>query len=90
MHDLLSRVVFSRDHRWSPNRMSAYLDGELASRERHRLERHVGECAVCRRLLRGLRLVLDALHRLPTPEGGRDPVQLAASVRARLGEPPAS
>jgi anti-sigma factor RsiW len=90
MRAFLSRVAFWRDHRWAPERMSAYLDGELLARQRQRMERHVGECSVCRRLLGGLRLVVDALQRLPTPEGGRDPVQLAGSVRARLGEPSAS
>jgi hypothetical protein len=31
---------------------------------------------------------MAALHRLPAPNGGADPMQLAASVRLRLGEPP--
>jgi len=68
--------------------MSAYVDGELSERGRTRIERHLGECAECRRLLAGLRLVLDALHCLPTPTGEADAVRLAASVRLRLNEPP--
>ena len=89
MHDLLHRLRFRRDHRWTPTRMSAYLDAELAARDRARLERHVAECAECRRLLRGLRQVTDALHRLPPAEGS-DAVELAASVRLRLDTPPTS
>ena len=50
--------------------MSDYLDGELAASGRARMERHLGECAECRRLLAGLRAVVDGLHRLPAPSGG--------------------
>jgi anti-sigma factor RsiW len=64
--------------------MSGYLDGQLAPRERARIEHHLGECRECRRLLRGLRAVVDALHRLPGAEGA-DGVEIAAAVRARLG-----
>ncbi len=90
MHELLARMKFRRDHRWAPDRMSDYLDGELASRRRARMERHVGECVQCRRLIKGLTLLVDALHRLPAPESGRDPVGLAGSVRLRLEQPPTS
>ena len=87
MHDLLHRLRFRRDHRWAPPRMSRYLDGELAAGPRARMERHVAECAPCRRLIRGLRQVTDALRRLPPPDGGRAE-QLAAAVRLRLSRPP--
>lgn len=90
MHELLARMKFRRDHRWAPDRMSDYLDGELTSRRRARMEHHVGECVKCRRLIKGLTVLVDALHRLPAPEPGRDRVALAASVRLQLGEPPAS
>jgi anti-sigma factor RsiW len=69
--------------------MSAYLDGELTASGRARMERHVSECVRCRRLLAGLRQVLEGLHRLPAPRGGSDPLELATSVRLRLREPPA-
>ena len=49
--------------------MSDYLDGELAPAGRTRMERHLGECAECRRLLAGLRRTLDGLHRLAAPSG---------------------
>jgi anti-sigma factor RsiW len=84
----MSQLRFGRDHRWAPRRMSAYLDGELAVMPRSRMERHARECPECRRLLAGLRQTMAALHRLASPDGGADPVQVAASVRLRLGEPP--
>jgi anti-sigma factor RsiW len=86
MGGLLNREGFRRDHRWAPRRMSDYLDGELAPAGRTRMERHLGECPECRRLLAGLRRTLDGLHRLSAQTTGVDAVQLAASVRARLSD----
>ena len=90
MSSVLQRVRFRRDHRWAPRQMSAYLDGELGASGAERIERHAGECEECRGLLAGLRAMLAALHRLPDPEGEVDVVGLAASVRVRLRDPPAS
>ena len=89
MGSLFYRARFSWEHRWTPGRMSAYVDGELGSGRRRRLERHVGECEECRLMLAGLREMLDALHRLPAPTGDSEPNRLAAAVRLRLREPPA-
>ena len=69
--------------------MSAYVDGELGSGRRLRLERHVSECEECRLILAGLRETLNALHRLPAPAGDSGPTEIAAAVRLRLREPPA-
>ncbi|MGN6169189.1 MAG: anti-sigma factor family protein [Solirubrobacteraceae bacterium] len=88
MSDLLHRARFWLDHRWAPARMSAYLDVELSSRRRRRMERHLGECQECRRVLAGLRTMLEQLHSLPPSSAGVDVAQMAASVRLRLGEPP--
>jgi anti-sigma factor RsiW len=68
--------------------MSDYLDGELASSRRRRMERHASECPKCRRVLAMLRRMVGALHRVPPPVGGAEARQIAASVRRRLGEPP--
>ena len=84
------RIRFKRDHRWAPDHMSAYLDGELALNGRRRLERHVGECRQCRSLLAGLRVVIAALHRLASAGGGADAVHITSSVRGRLTEGPPS
>jgi anti-sigma factor RsiW len=88
MSQLRHRLSFGRNHRWATRRMSAYLDGELAVAPRTRMERHARECPECRLLLAGLRQTMAALHRLGAPGGGVDAVQIAASVRLRLGEPP--
>jgi anti-sigma factor RsiW len=89
MDTIFYRARFSFEHLWTPGHMSAYLDGELGSRGRLRLERHVGECEECRQMLAGLREMLDALHRLPAPLGAGEPNRLAAAVRLRLRDPPA-
>ena len=87
MSDFLRRLRFARDHRWAPDRMSDYLDGELAAARQVRMDRHVGECVECRRLLAGLRVMLEALHGLPASSGEVDALQIAASVRPRLDRP---
>jgi hypothetical protein len=84
MDDLWPKTRFWRDHRWTPDRMSDYLDGELAPAERSRVERHVGECAECRRVIAGLTRVVEALHLMPPPEPGRDLIGFAGSVQMRL------
>jgi anti-sigma factor RsiW len=88
MSEFPERARFERDHRWAPEHMSDYLDGELAGSGRGRMQRHLGECQECRRLLAGLRAVVNGLHRLPAPGGGAGAVHIAASVRLRLNEPP--
>lgn len=87
MSGVQRRDAFSRDHGWVQGRMSDYLDGELAPAGRTRMERHLGQCAECRRLLAGLRRVVDGLRRLSAPTPGVDALRIAASVRARLNEP---
>jgi anti-sigma factor RsiW len=84
MSGLLHRIGFRWDHRWAPGHMSYYLDGELASNAHGRMERHLGECGECRRLLAGLRATVAALHRMPPPAGGVDGPALAAAVSVRL------
>jgi anti-sigma factor RsiW len=78
---------FVRDHRWAPDRMSDYLDGALGAGARARMDRHLGECAECRRLLAGLRRTVAELHRLATRGEEVDAVRIATSVRVRLSEP---
>jgi anti-sigma factor RsiW len=96
MASLFYRARFSWDHRWTPGHMSAYVDGELGSGGRLRLERHVSECEQCRRILAALRETLNALRRRPAPpadskpkpSGESKPNQIVAAVRLRLREPP--
>jgi anti-sigma factor RsiW len=89
MSTFLHRVRVRLDHRWVPDHMSDYLDGELGVSGQGRMRRHVAECDECRGILAGLRAMLDALHGLPAPTGGTDAVRIATAVRGRLGEPPA-
>ena len=85
MNGVLHHARFTRDHRWAPRQMSAYLDGDLASRARARLEHHTGECPECRGVLHSLRRLLGRLHTLPT--GGQRAPEIAWAVRQRLHEP---
>ncbi|MBV8431212.1 MAG: zf-HC2 domain-containing protein [Solirubrobacterales bacterium] len=66
--------------------MSAYLDGDLAARSRERLERHLGECPECSRVIAGLRRLVAGLNQLPAPDGP-GASQIALGVRKQLGEP---
>jgi anti-sigma factor RsiW len=84
MNGFLHRARFKRDHRWAPRHMSAYLDGDLVSRARARLERHTGECAECRGVLDSLGRMLARLHSLPASR--RRAPDIARNVRRRLRE----
>jgi anti-sigma factor RsiW len=86
MSSVLRRTRFRRDHRWTPGHMSDYLDGELASRPRRRLERHVRECEECRRILRSLQGMIGRLRGIAPPATRPDPREMAARVRERLGQ----
>jgi anti-sigma factor RsiW len=44
--------------------MTSYLDGELAPRDRARLESHLAECDHCDEYLRQLRATVEALGRV--------------------------
>jgi anti-sigma factor RsiW len=88
MSEIFERDRFDRDHRWAPGQMSAYLDGELTDATLARMERHLGECAECRRLLASLTRLIKRLTTLAAPSGGPDPSEIAAAVRARLDQPP--
>ncbi len=67
--------------------MSAYLDGELPSGARGRLERHAGECPECRGVLFTLRRMVGLLQGLP-PVPERETPDVASAVRRRLNESP--
>jgi anti-sigma factor RsiW len=65
--------------------MSAYIDGDLSQRSRHRLQRHVRECPECQRVLLGLQRMLRRLRAIPGPAGDEAP-DIASAVRRRLRE----
>ena len=86
MINLVARTRFRRDHRWTPKHLSDFVDGDLPSRGRTRLQRHVDNCPDCHRALVTLQRMLDRLHHLPRP-GPADTPDIAAAVRRRLDEP---
>ena len=44
--------------------LSPYIDGQIGSSERDRVESHLEECQVCRRELESLRATVNLLHRV--------------------------
>ncbi len=64
-----------------PDLLSAYVDGELTSREAARVEAHLGDCPGCSARLDGLHRVVRALGRL---ERAAPPTVLAQRVEHRV------
>jgi anti-sigma factor RsiW len=54
------------EHQYFEERLSAYLDGELAPRERDAVERHVATCQACQWDLDTLRQTVEWMRELPT------------------------
>jgi predicted anti-sigma-YlaC factor YlaD len=88
MSRFLRSLRLQLDHRWAPAHMSEYLDEELAARAQVRMERHTKECPECRGVLRSLRRLLSALHRLSQSDTGLDAPDITAAVLRRLHEHP--
>lgn len=85
MSILIERLRFRRDHRWTPDHISPYLEGDLATRARSRLQRHVAKCPECRGLLHSLERMLLRLSGAPSP-AAREAPDLAARIRSRLND----
>jgi anti-sigma factor RsiW len=60
----LAKRRFMREHRWTQDHLSDYLDGDLGANERQRVEKHVHWCPECRRVLESLRRTLKGLMEL--------------------------
>ncbi|HEY3018784.1 MAG TPA: anti-sigma factor [Solirubrobacteraceae bacterium] len=73
---MLMRRRFMREHNWTHQHLSDFLDGELSDADRHRVEDHVGMCPQCRRVLATLRRTIENLMGLreETPPGLADRV----------------
>lgn len=85
---LLRTIRFHREHHWTHEHLSEYVDGELPAGEHRRVERHVGMCPECRRVLATLKRTLAGLMGLREDAS----VDIAESVIERLrldGSPPA-
>lgn len=53
-----------REHRWTHEHLSEYVDAELDPTQAARVEEHVGLCPQCRRVLATLRRTLESLRSL--------------------------
>lgn len=57
--------LFKSEHQCVKEMLSAYLDGELSSKEQARVEKHLAQCADCAQNLRTLRQTVALLGQLP-------------------------
>ncbi len=85
---LLHPLRFRRDHRFTRTQASAYLDGELGSEDRGRIESHTHMCPPCARFMAGLRRMVSALGTLRGTEVAR--VNVSDGVLSRLRDEPPS
>jgi hypothetical protein len=69
------------------DRLSEYLDGDLAEAEAAALEAHLNTCAACRETLAGLRRIVVRARSLEDRPPSRD---LWSGVAARIGAGPSS
>lgn len=77
-----------RDARHPDDRLSAFLDDELAEADAIEVARHVAACSSCQDELDALRATRDALRRLPAvpaPSSLLSEVPTAADARERRG-----
>jgi anti-sigma factor RsiW len=71
---------------WHPDEVDigAYLDGELASRQRQRVSRHLEDCPACRDELARLKVLFSQLSELPDLAFEKDLSRdVVASIRGR-------
>lgn len=76
----------TEEHRLSQEYLSAYLDGDLADRQRAAIERHLAECLRCSRDLADLSATVSLLHRLPAHSTPR-PFTVTAPAGRRPSHP---
>ncbi len=65
---------------WAKESISAYLDGELDTEEKVRLESHLNECESCREYLRTMRFIVDEVKN----SGVEPPADLHESIMAKI------
>jgi len=76
---------FLRDHRFTREHASDYLDGDLDAAGRERVERHARLCPKCREVLDSLARTVAALRELgSTPARAPGSVSAAPGIIARL------
>jgi anti-sigma factor RsiW len=62
--EYLRMFHFYREHRWTHEHLSDYIDDDLTDPERQRIEKHTSLCPHCRRVLATLRQTIDGLRML--------------------------
>jgi anti-sigma factor RsiW len=87
MSSISHEIRFRRDHRWTREHMSAYVDSELQVELRVRFEHHTAECPQCRAVLSQLRRMLGLLETASKPGPTTDGSAIASAVLRRLHEP---
>lgn len=87
MHPRLRQPLrFPRDHRYTVEHASDYLDGDLGPDDRRRVEQHARRCPKCHELLATLRRTVSGLRELRDADPPRD--DLAEDVITRLRQEP--
>ncbi|TMK25730.1 MAG: zf-HC2 domain-containing protein [Actinobacteria bacterium] len=71
-----------RDHAWSQQHLSHYLDGDLGWRARRRLQLHAAECPDCSLGIRALRALVRLLGSSVERSAARPPEGTFDRVRA--------
>jgi anti-sigma factor RsiW len=69
------------DHRWTQQRISQYLDGELSWPGRRRFDRHAQRCPECGPAVRAMRALIYAMHGLGGATGVSAPATIFSRVR---------
>jgi anti-sigma factor RsiW len=81
-------MSYAKDHQWSQRHLSHYVEGDLSSRARRRLDRHARDCADCGRGLRAMRALVRAVHGLDALADARTPATIFDRVRSAGSTPP--
>ncbi len=85
MHPMLRHPLrFGREHRFTFEHASQYLDGDLDEAGRERVEHHARLCPKCHELLASLRRTISALRELGTGPDEPGDSDVADGVIARL------
>ncbi len=85
MHPMLRHPLrFRRDHRFTYEHASDYLDGDLGDAGRARVADHIRWCPKCHELLTSLRRTVAALGELRFPADVDRDLDVASGVIARL------
>lgn len=72
-------------HAWVEERLSAYIDNEIAPHERPQVDSHLAECSRCRASLESLRWTVSLLKQAPAPAMPRSFMLPVTRKEAKVG-----